>query len=197
MGDNSHHGERRRSSAIKLLFGHKEEPESLPENKSEVGQSVCVYVYVCVTSYLQGLVFKDICVDVATKRILWSVSGHARPGAVLAILGPLVLARRHCSTLWLVRSRRALAWWSLNGRKLTKKNRRKTSYVLQADVFFPNLTLRETITVSMCTIVLCPIMNLCVCAVFCVAETTTRVQLQRETQQSGGDHQNTSSGGLC
>ncbi len=41
-----------------------------------------------VDTSAQGLVFKDICVDVATKRILWSVSGHARPGAVLAILGP-------------------------------------------------------------------------------------------------------------
>ena len=38
--------------------------------------------------YLQGLVFNDISVDVAEKRILWSVSGQARPGHVLAILGP-------------------------------------------------------------------------------------------------------------
>ncbi len=165
MGDNSHHGERRRSSAIKLLFGHKEEPESLPENKSEVGQSVCVYVYVCVTSYLQGLVFKDICVDVATKRILWSVSGHARPGAVLAILGPSGSGKTTLLNTLAGQVKKSSGLMTLNGRKLTKKNRRKTSYVLQADIFFPNLTLRETITVSMCTIVLCPIMNLCVCSI--------------------------------
>ena len=35
-----------------------------------------------------GLTFKDVCVDVAEKRILWSVTGDAKPGKVLALMGP-------------------------------------------------------------------------------------------------------------
>ena len=35
-----------------------------------------------------GLVFDKVCVDVEDKRILWSVSGKAVPGQMLAIIGP-------------------------------------------------------------------------------------------------------------
>lgn len=35
-----------------------------------------------------GLRFQSVCVDVADKRILWDVSGHATPGHVLAVMGP-------------------------------------------------------------------------------------------------------------
>lgn len=146
----------------------------------------------------QGLVFKDICVDVAEKRILWSVSGQARPGHVLAILGPSGESRvssnvvlmtgmlsnlgalhvnsifppmvglskpvlvKHLLNHVLVHAgsgkttllntlaghvKKTSGTVTLNGHKITKKNRRKMSYVLQADIFFPNLTLRETIRV--------------------------------------------------
>ena len=35
-----------------------------------------------------GLSFNNVSVDVAEKRILWSVSGAARPGKILALMGP-------------------------------------------------------------------------------------------------------------
>ena len=40
------------------------------------------------TGVEEGIVFKDVCVDVDAKRILWSVSGRAPPGRMLAIMGP-------------------------------------------------------------------------------------------------------------
>ncbi len=141
-------------------MGDQSHPKS-----TEVSSAQKVSPSPVVDTSAQGLVFKDICVDVATKRILWSVSGHARPGAVLAILGPSGSGKTTLLNTLAGQVKKSSGLISLNGRNLTKKNRRKTSYVLQSDVFFPNLTLRETITVSMCTIVLCPIMNLCVCSI--------------------------------
>ena len=43
----------------------------------------------------QGLSFKKICVDVTEKRILWSVSGEAKPGRILALMGPSGKQRSH------------------------------------------------------------------------------------------------------
>ena len=34
------------------------------------------------------MTFSDVCVDAGGKRILWSVSGKAVPGQMLAIMGP-------------------------------------------------------------------------------------------------------------
>ncbi len=104
MGDQSppKATERRRSSARKMsLFNRKpkEDLETVPENKSEVRQALRLWCVLVSNTPTQGLVFKDICVDVASKRILWSVSGHARPGAILAILGPSGTVLITCNNL--------------------------------------------------------------------------------------------------
>lgn len=97
----------------------------------------------------KGLKFTGLCVDVAEKKqILWNVSGHASHGRVLAVMGPSGSGKTTLLS--------ALAGYSnvrsgeiyFNGAKLTKKMKRRISYVLQADIFFPNLTLRETLRYS-------------------------------------------------
>lgn len=116
-----------------------------------------------------GLSFRDVCVDVAEKRILWSISGDAKPGKILALMGPsgrsmymytplpLPLCMYVCmcvgsgktTLLNCLAGHTELGYGSitLHGRKMSKRVRRQVSYVLQADIFFPNLTLRETLRV--------------------------------------------------
>ena len=117
-----------------------------------------------------GLSFKDVCVDVAEKRILWSVSGNAKPGKILALMGPSGIHTppvppsldliNVCTQYYYIGSGKTtllncLAGYTelgsgsttLHGRKMSKRVRRQVSYVLQADIFFPNLTLRETLRV--------------------------------------------------
>ena len=47
-----------------------------------------VHVHVYILCALQGLEFEKVCVDIGKRRILWSISGHALPGHVLAVMGP-------------------------------------------------------------------------------------------------------------
>lgn len=129
----------------------------------------------------QGLSFKKICVDVTEKRILWSVSGEAKPGRILALMGPSGKQRNHnrsyigatplssfdlcfylpifsyfCLGSGKTTLLNSLAGYTqiasgsitLHGHRMNKRVRRQVSYVLQADIFFPNLTLRETLRVS-------------------------------------------------
>lgn len=92
------------------------------------------------------LIFKDVNVVLSKKEIIKGVSGKATVGEILAIMGPSGAGK---STLLNTLAGRVVASSgsiTINGEPVSRKARRKISYVLQADVFFPNLTLRETLT---------------------------------------------------
>ncbi|XP_038062182.1 ABC transporter G family member 14-like [Patiria miniata] len=92
------------------------------------------------------LQFDNICLSVKNSTILHGVSGKAEPGKVLAIIGPSGSGK---TTLLHVISGRlaelSFGTVSLNGTPLTKALRRRIALVLQDDIFFSNLTLRETL----------------------------------------------------
>ena len=149
------------------------------------------------------MTFSDVCVDANGKGILWDISGKARPGQMLALMGPsgkrfsetqhtsrpsyycviarfsmrmrkrrleiiirkwspflltfvviklfvLAYAGSGKTTLLNVLSGRmplASGRVEMNGVPLSKRLKRRISYVQQTDIFFPNLTLRETLQV--------------------------------------------------
>eukprot|EP00731_Ephydatia_muelleri_P015267 Em0008g987a len=95
-----------------------------------------------------GLQFNRICVDIEDKRILWNVSGHASQGQVLVALGPSGSGKTTLINALAGRTRITSGAITLNGQKMSRKLKRKVSYVLQEDLFFANLTLRETLRYS-------------------------------------------------
>lgn len=92
-----------------------------------------------------GLIFKGVTVSMGNTPILQDVCGMCEEGKLLAIMGPSGAGK---TTLLNVLSGRLPVTdgeISLNGMHISKKIRRKISYVLQEDIFFPSLTLRETL----------------------------------------------------
>ncbi|KAL8614193.1 hypothetical protein ACOMHN_026410 [Nucella lapillus] len=92
------------------------------------------------------IAFQDITVTRGERRILHNVFGVARPGSVLAVMGPSGAGKT--SLLDVLAGREALQGGSVrvNGAPLHKAVKRRLSYVLQDDAFFANLTLRETLS---------------------------------------------------
>ncbi|KAA8490737.1 ABC transporter G family member 22 [Porphyridium purpureum] len=81
------------------------------------------------------------------KHALHGVSGWAKPGEVLAVMGPSGGGK---TTLLHSLAGRAVygethGQVTFNGAPRTKDTRRRLGYVLQDDVFFSNLTVRETL----------------------------------------------------
>ncbi|XP_002037712.2 ABC transporter G family member 9 isoform X2 [Drosophila sechellia] len=91
------------------------------------------------------LTFQNLNVLHNERQILSDVSGFVSPCEVLAIMGPSGSGKT--TLLDCLSGQRHIDSGSvfLNREPLTKKWRRRIGYVLQEEIFFPQLTLRETV----------------------------------------------------
>mmetsp|Transcript_26006 Transcript_26006/g.66028 ORF Transcript_26006/g.66028 Transcript_26006/m.66028 type:complete len:645 (-) Transcript_26006:1612-3546(-) len=83
-------------------------------------------------------------------EILHGVSGEARPGEILAIMGPSGAGKTTLLNLLSARAKATAGDIRLNGKNIVEMRnlKRKIGFVNQSDLLFSNLTVRETISFS-------------------------------------------------
>ncbi|KAF6261731.1 hypothetical protein COO60DRAFT_1699664 [Scenedesmus sp. NREL 46B-D3] len=80
------------------------------------------------------------------RQILYDISGQVRPGEVLALMGPSGSGKTSLLTVLGGRSAMKLSGKVLvNGARFTKATRRRVGFVLQDDVLYESLTVKETL----------------------------------------------------
>ncbi|XP_014672480.1 PREDICTED: ABC transporter G family member 14-like, partial [Priapulus caudatus] len=93
------------------------------------------------------LLFRDVTLSLSQQTILNGVSGFCRPGEMLAIMGPTGSGKTSLLNVLAGRiSQIERGSIFLDGHVLNKTLKRKIVYILQQDIFFTNLTLRQTLT---------------------------------------------------
>ncbi|XP_076271332.1 ABC transporter G family member E23 isoform X2 [Rhynchophorus ferrugineus] len=91
------------------------------------------------------LAFRGISVSVNGRNILQDIDGLVRPGQVLAVMGPSGCGKTTLLNCLSGRLKLDSGQIYFNRDLLSKRWKRKICYVLQQDIFFPDLTLRQTL----------------------------------------------------
>ncbi|XP_043194051.1 ABC transporter G family member 21-like [Amphibalanus amphitrite] len=91
------------------------------------------------------LQFQNVGCSAGGRQILSGISGYVRPGEVLAVMGPSGSGKTSLLNVLSGRLKPDAGDVLLNGELLNKHLKRKICYVLQEDIFFAHLTLRQTL----------------------------------------------------
>ncbi|XP_065649409.1 uncharacterized protein LOC101239819 isoform X2 [Hydra vulgaris] len=93
--------------------------------------------------------FADLNVSVDSKEILKNVCGEINPGEIFAIMGPSGAGKSSLLNILAGRRTKGVVITNgtilINGENFSKFFRRKIGYVMQEDIFFSNLTIRQTL----------------------------------------------------
>ncbi|XP_045612633.1 uncharacterized protein E23 [Procambarus clarkii] len=89
--------------------------------------------------------FSDVSLMLDKTPILSGVGGGCKPGEVLAIMGPSGSGKTSLLNAISGRVRPTSGTITIGGAPLNKRHKRQICYVLQDDIFYANLTLRQTL----------------------------------------------------
>ncbi|KAL5006964.1 hypothetical protein ScPMuIL_015770 [Solemya velum] len=92
------------------------------------------------------LAFRDITVTQGDRKVLHNISGRALGGQLMAIMGPSGAGKTLLLSVLTGRLPIDSGHILIDNTPLNRRLQRKMSYVLQQDIFFPNLTLMDTLT---------------------------------------------------